>query len=194
MDTDALSRLFVPGKRRFLSRNTGLQRVGPAQWDRSHRSGRSGTLHVVTACAGPAPQCHDGFVHRSRDRSAPPVAITSVARSLDDQHDARRRKYLIMMGLRIVCVIAAAAVFRTSLWLALVFMVGGAVLPWCAVLIANDRPARSRTAFIGYRPPSSQRQLPRQQGPGPGPDATHRGSAGPSREHGIEWLDPDQDR
>ena len=72
-----------------------------------------------------------------------------------------------MMGLRIVCVIAAAAVFRSSLLLALAFMVGGAVLPWCAVLIANDRPARNRTAFVGYRPPSSVKQLPRQSSAGP---------------------------
>ena len=88
-----------------------------------------------------------------------PVAITSVAPSLDDQHDTRRRKYLIMMGLRIVCVIAAVATYGVSLWLALGFMVGGAVLPWCAVLIANDRPPRRGTAFVHYRPPT-ERQLP----------------------------------
>ncbi len=124
------------------------------------------------------------------------MAITSVPPSLDDQHDTRRRKYLIMMGLRIVCVIAAASVFRASLWLALAFMVGGAVLPWCAVLIANDRPARNRTSFVGYRRPSSARQLPRQsQGDTAGSDDPtwsdfHRPGPAPS----IEWLDPEHDR
>jgi Protein of unknown function (DUF3099) len=114
---------------------------------------------------------------------------------LDDQHDARRRKYLIMMGLRIVCVIAAASVFRASILLALAFMVGGAVLPWCAVLIANDRPARNRTAFVGYRPPSSTHQLPRQSQAGPTePDvAPPTAAAQPDRHPSIEWLDPEQD-
>ena len=110
-----------------------------------------------------------------------------------------------MMGLRIVCVIAAASVFRASLWLALAFMVGGAVLPWCAVLIANDRPARNRTAFIGYRPPSSAQQLPRQSQTGqnvgaddaPSPvqpqrtDLTTPPAA--NRPAVIEWLDPEHD-
>jgi Protein of unknown function (DUF3099) len=123
------------------------------------------------------------------------VPITSVPPSLNDQHDARRRKYLIMMGLRIVCVIAAASVFRVSILLALAFMVGGAVLPWCAVLIANDRPARNRTAFVGYRPPSSTHQLPRQSQAGPvdsdAPSATDADRT--DRHQSIEWLDPEQD-
>jgi Flp pilus assembly protein TadB len=86
-----------------------------------------------------------------RQRPDAPVAITAVAPSLDDQHDARKRKYLIMMGLRVVCVIAAFATYSLSLWLALAFIVGGAVLPWCAVLIANDRPPIHRTGFVRYR-------------------------------------------
>ncbi len=57
-----------------------------------------------------------------------------------------------MMGIRILCVIAAVIVAQFSLWLALAFMVGGAVLPWCAVLIANDRPPQRSTAFVRYRP------------------------------------------
>jgi hypothetical protein len=80
-----------------------------------------------------------------------PVVITSASVSLDEQHDARRRKYLIMMGIRVVCIIAAVSVVSFSLWLALAFMVGGAVLPWCAVLIANDRPPQRSTAFVRYR-------------------------------------------
>jgi hypothetical protein len=111
-----------------------------------------------------------------------------------------------MMGLRIVCVVAAAAVFRSSLWLALVFMVGGAVLPWCAVLIANDRPARNRTAFVGYRPPFAVNQLPRQSSAGPqDPDGNNSAANGDTEDNAaqhqvsrppltIEWLDSTQDR
>lgn len=145
------------------------------------------------ASAEPGAQCHDEYVPRSHGRSASPVAITSAAPSLDDQHDARRRKYLIMMGLRIVCVIAAASVFRASILLALALMVGGAVLPWCAVLIANDRPARNRAAFLGYRPSAATHQLPRQSQAAPsGSDIPPRTDVGrPARAVPIEWLDPD---
>ncbi len=109
------------------------------RWDR-----RSGTMEDMNI---------------GRDRAAVPVAITSVAPSLDDQHDARRRKYLVMMGLRIVCVIVAVLTYHFSIWLALACIVGGAVLPWCAVLIANDRPPRHSSTFVRYRPPTGQKQL-----------------------------------
>ena len=51
-----------------------------------------------------------------------------------------------MMALRIVCLLSAFFTYSISLWLALALIVGGAVLPWCAVLIANDGPARKRRA------------------------------------------------
>ena len=78
------------------------------------------------------------------------VLITSAPESSDDEYDRRRRKYAIMMSLRIVCVIAAACTYQLSVPLAVFFIVGGAVLPWCAVLIANDRPARKRVAQVGF--------------------------------------------
>lgn len=55
-----------------------------------------------------------------------------------------------MMGLRALAVIAAALTYRISLWLALAFVVAGMVLPWCAVIIANDRPAKKRREHLGY--------------------------------------------
>ena len=48
------------------------------------------------------------------------------------------------MALRIVCLIGAVFTYRFSIWIALVLVVGGAALPWCAVLIANDGPPRKR--------------------------------------------------
>ena len=81
--------------------------------------------------------------------------ITAAAPSLDDQHDARRRKYLILMGTRAVCLVLAVVTATISLWFAAIFIVGGVVLPWCAVLIANDRPARSkaRSPTVTTTPP-----------------------------------------
>ena len=75
-----------------------------------------------------------------------PALITTAHESADEEYDRRRKRYAIMMGIRAVCVLAAALTYRVSIWLALAFLVGGAVLPWCAVLIANDGPPRKRNA------------------------------------------------
>ncbi|WP_375475511.1 DUF3099 domain-containing protein [uncultured Jatrophihabitans sp.] len=87
-----------------------------------------------------------------RPPESEPVLITSAPESGDDEFDRRKRKYAIMMSLRAVCVIAAAATYRVSILLALAFVVGGMVLPWCAVIIANDRPAKRRPAQVPFHP------------------------------------------
>lgn len=75
------------------------------------------------------------------DRRAPPVLITEAEPSYEDQHAARKRKYMLMMGLRFPCLILAG-VFYETWWLAMGFIVLSIPLPWIAVLIANDRPPR----------------------------------------------------
>lgn len=70
-----------------------------------------------------------------------PVLITEAQPSLDEQLSARRTKYLIMMGVRVVCLVLAAAFYHTP-WLMAVFVIGAVALPWMAVLIANDRPPK----------------------------------------------------
>jgi Flp pilus assembly protein TadB len=82
-------------------------------------------------------------MRRSRNDDA--VLITTAPENPDDGYDRRRKKYAIMMALRAVCVLAAALTYRVSIYLALAFIVGGIALPWCAVIIANDRPAKKRT-------------------------------------------------
>jgi hypothetical protein len=76
-----------------------------------------------------------------------PVLITEARRSGDDEFDHRRRRYLLMMGLRALCIIGAASTFQFSGWLAAAFVVGALVLPWTAVLIANDRPPKEAVRF-----------------------------------------------
>jgi hypothetical protein len=96
-----------------------------------------------------------------RSSADEPVLITTAAESGDEEYDRRRKKYAIMMTLRAACVIAAATTYRVSIWLALAFVVGGMVLPWCAVIIANDGPARKKAARVDYRPDlRSERALP----------------------------------
>ncbi|MEO9138688.1 MAG: DUF3099 domain-containing protein [Jatrophihabitans sp.] len=87
-----------------------------------------------------------------RDRGDEAQLITSAPESNDDEYDRRRKKYAIMMSLRIVCVILAALTYRVSPYLMATFIVGGIVLPWCAVIIANDGPAKKRAPAPSYRP------------------------------------------
>ena len=86
-----------------------------------------------------------------RSHTEEPVLITTAPESHDDEYERRRRKYAIMMASRAVCVIAAATTYHVSIWLALSFVAAGTVLPWCAVIIANDRPAKKPRARVGYQ-------------------------------------------
>lgn len=89
-------------------------------------------------------------MRRSHDDE--PLLITSAPESGDHEYDRRRKKYAIMMSVRAACVLAAATTYRISIVLALAFVVGGMVLPWCAVIIANDGPARKRAPKPAYKP------------------------------------------
>ena len=87
-----------------------------------------------------------------------PILITEAEPSYDDQLSARKRKYFIMMGCRIPCLILAA-VFVNTPWLALVMIGISVPLPWIAVLVANDRPARQPSRFNPFRKPHAVKEL-----------------------------------
>jgi Protein of unknown function (DUF3099). len=76
-------------------------------------------------------------VRLGRHRRDTPV-ITDAPVSLEEQLGYRRRRYAIMMAIRIVCLILAAA-FYHIVWLMAAFAAGAIVLPWVAVIMANDR-------------------------------------------------------
>ncbi|TDV40319.1 Protein of unknown function (DUF3099) [Actinophytocola oryzae] len=83
------------------------------------------------------------------ERDDTPVLITEAAQSHDDDLAARKRKYLIMMAMRLPCLVLAG-VFHDTWVLALVFIVISIPLPWIAVLIANDRPPRKAEQVNRY--------------------------------------------
>ena len=77
-----------------------------------------------------------------------PVVITDAARSQSEQLRSREIRYVTMMGLRAACLIAGAILISVRppwlpFWLILC-AAGMVFLPWAAVLIANDRPARTK--------------------------------------------------
>ncbi|MBO0869176.1 MAG: DUF3099 domain-containing protein [Micromonosporaceae bacterium] len=81
-------------------------------------------------------------------RDPRPALITDAERSQDDQLRMREIRYIVMMSFRAVCVLAAAILVGTRaplLWLWIPICVVGMVLvPWLAVLLANDRPPRAK--------------------------------------------------
>ncbi|AZI57685.1 DUF3099 domain-containing protein [Nakamurella antarctica] len=74
-------------------------------------------------------------------RTGDALLITDAPVSYTDQVASRKKRYVIMMLLRIPFLLAAAASYQT-LWLSLIFIVASVPLPWMAVLIANDAPAK----------------------------------------------------
>lgn len=78
-----------------------------------------------------------------------PVLITNAARSQSDQLRSRKIRYVTMMSARAGCLILGAVLVSVRppllpVWLVLC-AAGMVFLPWAAVLIANDRPPKSRT-------------------------------------------------
>ncbi|WP_029430012.1 DUF3099 domain-containing protein [Blastococcus sp. URHD0036] len=94
----------------------------------------------------------------ARSRRAEPVLITEAAPSLAEQHAARKRRYVLTMVVRLVSIVLAAA-FYQILWLAIIFAVLGTVLPWIAVVMANDGPPKKKLDTHRYRPPAPDRIL-----------------------------------
>lgn len=82
-----------------------------------------------------------------------PVLITGAAVSPAEELAARRRRYSLIMSLRIPCLVAAGVLAIAFGWTvaAAVLVVASVPLPWVAVLIANDRPARKAEPVARYR-------------------------------------------
>ncbi|AVT34487.1 MULTISPECIES: DUF3099 domain-containing protein [unclassified Plantactinospora] len=103
-----------------------------------------------------------------------PILITDASRSQDDQLRTRQRRYIVMMSIRAICVVVGAILVGAKapllwLWLPLC-AVGMVLIPWLAVLLANDRPpkeqhrlgAKLRRSHLDETPP---RALPAEERP-----------------------------
>jgi hypothetical protein len=109
--------------------------------------------------------------------SPDPVLITDAARSYEEDLAARKRRYGLMMGMRVPCMVLAAVFYQTP-WLAVGLLVLSIPLPWMAVLIANDRRPIKREKVSRYggadgdRPALEARPHPVIDAPGPERPAT----------------------
>ena len=106
-------------------------------------------------------------MRRTRDRREPVRAvITEAEESIPDQLRRREIRYAAMMGLRAVCVLVAVLVTAAKVPYAMVWvslcLVGMILLPWIAVLVANDRPPKKSSQFRSHLGghPAPERALP----------------------------------
>lgn len=87
---------------------------------------------------------------RDQKREAPAVLITNAPKSRFQQLDERRRRYLISMGIRTVCLLLAIVVPYTPARVVLV--IAAIALPWLSVVGANVPLAREPGSAAVFRP------------------------------------------
>jgi Flp pilus assembly protein TadB len=111
-------------------------------------------------------------------RRAQPALITDAERSPDDQLRSRQIRYVVMMSIRAVCLVIAAVLVGSNapmlwLWVPLC-VVGMVLLPWLAVIIANDRPPKEKYRLSNrlHRPEHHPPELSSQPTEEPAPHKT----------------------
>lgn len=98
------------------------------------------------------PEVPPGEIHR----------ITSAPEALADDMARRQKRYLVQMGIRVICFAGAVLSWgHIPLWASLVLIVAAVVLPYSAVLLANAGRERS-DSDVSF-------MTPRELGPGTGP-------------------------
>ncbi len=116
--------------------------------------------------------------HTRRDRAH---LVTEAPRPMSQDISYRERRYLIMMGIRLVCFVIAVLLFVNGAgWLTAIPAVGAIVIPYFAVVFANGgREPSGRSRFRPYEPNLPRRYEP----PDGGRDAragTYPGAPGPA--------------
>ena len=102
-----------------------------------------------------------------RKQQDQPVLITDAVRSPAEQFRGRQIRYVSMMAGRAACLIIGAVLISVRppllpLWLILC-AAGMVFLPWAAVLIANDRPPKTKAERAASARPAPQQTMLEQQ-------------------------------
>ena len=81
--------------------------------------------------------------------------VTTAGKSPRDELHQRTRRYLITMGIRVLCFILAIVLYELDLdWEAAFAIAGSLILPWIAVVAANAGPTRGEASHPSlYTPP-----------------------------------------
>ena len=77
-----------------------------------------------------------------RDDTSSPILITGARESYRDELAARKKRYFILMSIRIPALLLAAGALAlwNNPWIALAIVAVSIPVPWIAVIGANDRP------------------------------------------------------
>ncbi len=102
----------------------------------------------------------------ARHHTGEAVRITTVGASRAEDIAARQKRYLLAMGIRTVCFVAAIVV--TITWLRVLLIVAALVLPYIAVVMANAGASKSEEIGLVHGA-STARELP--EGPGSAADS-----------------------
>jgi hypothetical protein len=102
-----------------------------------------------------------GVMFRRKSES---ILITDAPESPARELRRREIRYVIMMSIRALCLIVAAILVSVrpplvGLWIGLC-VAGMVLLPWLAVILANDRPPRRRGEPSRYPSAPTQPALP----------------------------------
>lgn len=89
-----------------------------------------------------------------RDDTARPVLITAARESYQDELAARKKRYFLLMSIRIPALLLAAGSLALwdNPWIALAIVAISIPVPWIAVIGANDRPPLSKEQARSYSP------------------------------------------
>lgn len=88
-----------------------------------------------------------------RNRSGKPVSITDAQPSRAAELHRREVRYVLMMTFRAVCLVVATILVYNhvpllGLWIPFLLF-AMLVVPWLAVILANDRPPKSQYRLAG---------------------------------------------
>jgi len=99
--------------------------------------------------------------------------VTEARQSRAAEISQRQRRYLVMMGIRVVCFVVTVVMFVAHAgWLTVIPAVGAIGLPYFAVVVANTRRQGGATGFRPYQPNLPERFVPPADG---GTSGTPRG-------------------
>jgi hypothetical protein len=79
--------------------------------------------------------------------------VTDAPQARAAEINQRQRRYLLMMGVRVVCFIVTVVLFvNHGGWLTVIPAFGAIALPYFAVVVANSRQEAGASGFRPYEP------------------------------------------
>jgi Flp pilus assembly protein TadB len=100
--------------------------------------------------------------HAKRDQA---YLVTEARLSRAAEISQRERRYLVMMGIRVVCFVVTVVLFLAHAgWVTVIPAIGAIALPYFAVVVANTRRQTGSTGFRAYHPNLPDRYVPPEDG------------------------------